>query len=217
MTSPHYQSRAVASQWPIHWLCSAARRTSIASSILLLVLFPNSALAHSVSERFGDFYGGMLHPLTAFEHLLAFIAIGLLAGQQQPKEARWILLAFPLGLLAGCLSAFWGLDLSIVIFVNRASFIVVGLLVATAWHVPLSMLVAIGLLLGITHGYENGLGVTDEMTRLLYLPGVVLAGLLLVAIVAGATVSRHAGWQQIAIRVVGSWIAAIGILMLGLV
>ena len=85
-----------------------------------------------------------------------------------------------------------------------------------SWRIPLPLLIAIGVSCGISHGYENGLGVTSEMALRLFYPGVTLAGLLLVAIVAASTVSLQVGWQRIAVRVVGSWIAAIGLLMMGL-
>lgn len=65
----------------------------------LTLAFPASA--HTVDSRLGDFYGGMLHPLTALEHVLPFFAVGLLAGQQGERAARWLVLVFPLALLAG--------------------------------------------------------------------------------------------------------------------
>ena len=34
-----------------------------------------TAHAHSVNKQFGDFYGGMLHPLTALEHLLPILGL----------------------------------------------------------------------------------------------------------------------------------------------
>lgn len=185
-------------------------------SLALTLLLPASAFAHSVGERFGDFYGGMLHPVTALEHLLAFIAIGLLAGQQEPKTARWMLLAFPLGLLIGCLYAFWGDPVPAASIVNRASFVVIGALVAAAWPVPRPLLILISLLFGLTHGYENGAGMTPGLSWHLYALGVFLSGVSAVAIVAAVTVSLRAAWQQVAARVVGSWITAIGVLMLGL-
>lgn len=196
---------------------SAIRSTRwLGMSVTLTLLLPTPALAHSVGERFGDFYGGILHPLTALEHLLAFIAIGLLAGQQKPKTARWMLLAFPLGLLLGCLGAFWSEPVPAVPLVNRCSFVVVGALVAVARPVPRPLLIAIGVLFGITHGYENGVGMTSGLAWHLYSLGIVLSGIALVALAAAVAVSLRVAWQRIAIRVVGSWIAAIGILMLGL-
>ena len=43
---------------------------------------------------------------------------------------------------------------------------------------------------------------------------MVLAGAL-VALASACVVSLRAGWARIAVRVAGSWVAAIGLLMLG--
>jgi urease accessory protein len=175
-----------------------------------------SALAHSVSKRFGDFYGGMLHPLTALEHLLPILGLSLLAGQQGPRRARWVLLLFPLGLLAGALSGVHGEPVSLVVWFNRLSFIAVGILVATAARLPLPVLGATALLLGLSHGVENTTDVPSSIAVYLFVPGVVVSGVTLVAIFAAVAVSLEVPWQRIAIRVLGSWIAAIGILVIGL-
>ena len=65
------------------------------------VLIPSSASAHLVDARFGDFYAGLVHPLTALEHVFPFLAVGLLAGQQGARSARVILSCFALALIAG--------------------------------------------------------------------------------------------------------------------
>lgn len=191
-------------------------RYTLPLSLLLLLSVPTPVFAHSASERFGDFYGGMLHPSTALEHLLPILALGLLAGQQDRKIARWMLLALPLGLIVGCLIAAWNPSFSNVTYFNRATFILVGLLVTCGWRIPMPLLIPIGLLCGISHGYENCLDLTSDTALHLFFPGVALAGLLLTAFVAAATISFREGWQRIAIRVAGSWITAIGLLVVGL-
>lgn len=171
-----------------------------------------------MGNRFGDFYGGVLHPLTALEHVLPFLALGLLAGQQGARAARWLLLVFPLGLLVGTAfaavapAAYWLTPL------NHVSFVVLGLLLATAWRMPLALLIALGLLFGLSHGYENGSALTPEVAAHLFVPGVALIGFMAAAVVSAATLAltARAGWLRIGVRVVGSWIAAIGILMIGM-
>jgi urease accessory protein len=172
--------------------------------------------AHSVDKRFGDFYGGMLHPLTSLAHLFPIIALGLLAGQQGAKRARWTLLVFPAGLLAGAIGSLFGEPFTWITWLNQFSFVALGLLVAAALRIPFSALLALSLLFGLTHGYENAVGVTSSATMHRFVPGVVASGLALLALVAAITVALERPWQQIAVRVAGSWIAAIGILMLGL-
>ena len=43
----------------------------------------------------------------------------------------------------------------------------------------------------------------------------IIMGLALVAVGASAAVSLQLPWQQIAVRVAGSWIAAMGLLIIG--
>jgi hydrogenase/urease accessory protein HupE len=44
----------------------------------------------------GDFYSGMLHPLTALEFLLSWVALAMFAGQQGRKTALLTLAIFPI-------------------------------------------------------------------------------------------------------------------------
>ena len=178
---------------------------------------PDPALAHSLSNRFGDFYGGMLHPVTALEHVLPLLALGLLAGQQGERPARWLVLVFPLALLIGAGVAPVVPPLPWMRLLNAISFVVFGLLVATAWRVPLLVLIALGALFGISHGYENGRAMAPDTATHLFVLGVATIGGLITALVSAATIdlATTAAWPRVAIRIAGSWIAAIGILMIG--
>ena len=61
---------------------------------------PSVAAAHPI-KGVGDFYAGMLHPLTALEFLLPWIAVALFAGQQGRKAALLTLGIFPVALMSG--------------------------------------------------------------------------------------------------------------------
>ena len=176
------------------------------------------ASAHSPSDRFGDFYGGMLHPATALEHALPILALGLLAGQQGARAARWLLLILPLALLLGATFGTVAPALPWVPLLNKASFALLGALVAGAWPLPLPVVVALAALFGLSHGWENGAAMTPETAAHLFVPGVALIGFMAAALVSAATLalSTRAEWLRIGVRVAGSWIAAIGILMLGM-
>jgi urease accessory protein len=186
--------------------------------LLAGLVWADPAYAHSLSNSVGDFYGGILHPLTALEHVLPFLALGLLAGQQGARAARWTLLIFPLGLLLGTAFAavdppdYWVTPL------NHLSFVVLGLLLAAAWRIPLALLLALGALIGLSHGYENGRDLTTGPGLFLFVPGVALVGFIITALASAATLAltARADWPRVAVRIAGSWIAAIGIMMIGL-
>ncbi len=50
---------------------------------------------------------------------------------------------------------------------------------------------------------------------MLALAGIVTAVFIVCALGAGLVVSLHVAWTRIAVRVAGSWIAAIGLLLIG--
>jgi hydrogenase/urease accessory protein HupE len=151
------------------------------------------------------------------EHLLPILGLSLLAGQYGPRRARWVLLLFPLGLLVGATLAGYVEPLWPIIWFNRLSIVAVGLFVAAAVRLPLPVLGTTACVLGLSHGVENTADVSSSIAMHLFLPGVVVAGVAMVAIFAAITVLMDVPWQRIAVRVVGSWIAAIGIMVLGLV
>ena len=195
--------------------CSISRWAGLAA--LAGILSPAAAHAHLVDARFGDFFAGLIHPITALEHVFPIVAIGLLAGQQGAKNARLVLGIFAAGLLAGVAlghdAAGWPLFLP---WVNGASFVVLGGLVAIARRLPVWVLAAIAGMFGLSHGYANGAAMRPEMVVLNFDAGVVSAGVVVVSLGAGIVLSLKRPWTKVAVRVVGSWIAAIGMMTIAL-
>jgi urease accessory protein len=101
--------------------------------------------------------------------------------------------------------------------VNGASFVVLGLLVAAGRRLPLPLLITLSALFGLSHGYENGRAMGPDTAIHLFVPGVAAAGGLVIALVSAATLDLATRpWARVGVRVVGSWIAAIGIMTIGL-
>jgi urease accessory protein len=181
-----------------------------------LLFAASSVYAHSAARGAGDFYAGALHALTALEHVLPFLALGILAGQQG-READPVLLVFCLALAAGTTVAPWIPPLAYVGLLNILSAILFGGLVAAEWSLPMPFYYVIAAVFGLSHGFANGAGMIEQTKPYLYVPGVALAGFAVTAyglIVTDFLMRRKAGWIHIAVRVAGSWIAAIGILVL---
>jgi len=183
-----------------------------------VVLAPSAARAHLVDTRLGDFYGGVLHPLTAFEEILPWLALAALAAFQGAARARWLVLVFPLSLLAGCaLSQL--LNPSFIPAVTLALVAITGLAVAAAIRLPLPVLLGLAAVMGLVHGLQNGRAMTATTDQLLFIAGVTAVGYGVVTIATGGAIAflRGAGgWRPIALRASGSWVAAIGIMVLGL-
>ncbi|MGH8643267.1 MAG: HupE/UreJ family protein [Gammaproteobacteria bacterium] len=176
--------------------------------------------AHRMDERYGAFLGSFLHPLTSLDHGLAFVALGLLAGQQCRAVASRLIVTFVLGLLIGALlplSAIAGGSIAHLTTVNIASVVVLGGLVALARPLSLPLFVALAGLFGLSHGLENVSDAAVELKSLKSVAGVVTAGLVASALFAvlAAIMQTQAAWLRVAVRVIGSWAAAIGLIMLG--
>jgi urease accessory protein len=193
---------------------STVKKTIVAAAGLA-TLSPLPAFAHPM-QGVGDFYAGMLHPVITIETVLSLIALSLLAGQQRREAAIHLLAAFPAALIVGALLASLRdapSSLGIVQLILTAGF---GILVAFARPVPSWLLVALGAVLGVTAGWANAAELVGQVSRLRFIAGLAVVGLLLLVYGNGLVRNLKREWTQIAVRVVGSWIAAVSILVLGL-
>lgn len=195
----------------------------IAGTTIWLALVSGSALAHTAAAGSSDLYAGALHALSAPAHLLSFLAIGLLAGQQAGK-AQSMLMVFCLALIAGTLVS-GSLAASALPVqpatgsLNLAVTAILGALVATTWSLPGPALLALAVVCGLGLGWASGSDAGPGTNRWLFAPGVAVAGLAVSTYCLMATdflLRRNAGWMRIAVRVAGSWITAIAILVLAI-
>jgi urease accessory protein len=182
-----------------------------------LVLFPSKVFAHLADGRFGDFYAGSFHLLTAIEHVIPLVALGLIAGQQGKKSSRAYVLLVPLALIVGtCIGINFSVN-SYSVYVNSFSFLVIGGLIAWNKKLPMWMMFIIAIIFSIAHGFSNGTAFEFSLSKFNYTLGVAVAGLAVTSIFAGIVLSLNKDWQKIAVRVVGSWIAAIGLITLPMI
>jgi hydrogenase/urease accessory protein HupE len=68
---------------------------------------------------------------------------------------------------------------------------------------------------GLLHGWLNGAALAVSQREAIGLLGIAAMTFVLVALVSACVVSVRAVWARMALRVAGSWVAAIGLLMLG--
>jgi hydrogenase/urease accessory protein HupE len=180
----------------------------------LALVAPQAANAHLISTRFGEFYSGLLHPLTTLVHLVPWLALAMFAAFQGRYFARRTLLAFPLIVAAGVLVGFAIPGFDNVLILNVISFVVLGGLVSLSIKIPTTVGLGIITLFGLSHGYANGDFDLANGSLFLYTCGVTTAAYLISALGAAAAVSisEHANWGKIAVRALGSWILAAGLI-----
>lgn len=166
---------------------------------------------------FGGFYDGIAHLLITPADVLLVLGLALLAGQQGAAGGRLLLALLPVSWwLGGSVGQLWGLDHTLSL-ITTLMVTVVGVLVALAQKlrsaVFASLVTSFGLLFGVVNGFTMPAvrqGVSLDML------GVVTAVAVLSVLISGQVVVMRSPAVKIAVRVMGSWIAAAGLLSLGL-
>jgi urease accessory protein len=188
-------------------------------AIVLFAIAATPAFAHSANPKIGGFYAGFIHPITALEHVLPFFVLGILSGQLGEERGRYMALVFPGAVVVGALGALWIPGIHSIGLINILSAVVFGALVASAWRMPPLLFYSTGIIFGFTHGYANGAAIGDKISPYYFIPGVAVAAAVVIAYGMLGTeyvLRLKVGWPRIAVRVAGSWVAAIGILVLSL-
>jgi urease accessory protein len=190
----------------------SGRRTLATTAAV--VLLPRIAHAHLVNTGLGPFYDGVSHFALTPEDVLPAVALALLAGQRGSLAARRALFVLPLGWLLGGVVGLAFPTIGESPALTTASLLATGGLVAAEARLGPGWITALAASLGLLHGYLNGSSLSPAPGAL-GLVGVVATLFVTVALAAALVVAIRAPWARIAVRVAGSWIAAVGLLMLG--
>jgi hydrogenase/urease accessory protein HupE len=181
---------------------------------IAVALCPTRAEAHLNSSGLGPVYDGLLHFFLSPEDLLPVLALSLYAGQQGTAFGRRVLVFLPVAWLLGGWSGL-GQTAAASAIVSILSLLLMGGMLAAGAKLSLRWFPGIVLALGISHGYFNGAGMGKADAPGIVLLGTVTAVFMFVALSASFAVQVRRHWSRIALRVVGSWIAACGILLAG--
>lgn len=187
------------------WLC-----------LLLALCWPAPAWAHGSVPGLQGIYWGMLHPFTSGPQLLALFALALVIQQRLPDSedvfhSFWVSCLVGAG-AAALLPGAFNPDVSLTIIA-----IMTGLLTASALRLPIVPLLLLGVICGLPSGYlcwpEPGAKGDMMFTALGGIIGSVVIVIVVAGIIEGIWQAANWPWLPIAIRVAGSWIAAISVLL----
>ncbi len=187
----------------------------LAIAALLLGLDCPRAEAHLVTTGLGPVYDGVAHLALSPADLALLVVVTLLAAMRGARPGRWLLALLPSAWLAG---GVLGLTLPVNPSLDWAiglAFLLAGGLVAADRNLPLPVVSGLVTILGAFHGFLTGAALTAAPSAGLELTGEWVALIVIVTLVAGLVVSLKAFWARIVVRVVGSWIAATGLLLIG--
>ena len=189
----------------------------LAPALLVLLARPSGADAHMTIQGINHFASGALHPLMTPAHVIVLLGLGLWMGQHPPLRIK-----FPLGVFA----AFSAIGLALTTTgwmsgVHPAMLAIValgaGAVVAIGRKLPAvvcaTFCAAGAVAIGLDSSAEAGTALVVFSTLL----GTWLAQLLVLLNVShyiSLAAEKNKQWLHIAIRVAGSWIVAISLLVL---
>lgn len=173
----------------------------------ILLLAPSLASAHVLPDGSHGLQQGFLHPLSGGDHLLAMLAVGLWAAQQQGRAVWLIPAAFVSLMTVGGALGLAGVLLPGVELGIALSLLVLGLLIATAARFTPSLSMALVGFFALFHGCAHGAEMPGSASAGLFSLGFIAATLLLhgAGLLAGFGLQRAA--QMRWVRFAGAAIA----------
>lgn len=176
--------------------------------------FQASTLAHIVTTGLGPFYDGFTHLVLSLEDAIPFFALGLLAGMRSSQDAkRALAVLVPAILISALLGGVFGRTSGFP--AAAVSFVALGSLIALDYPFSRWCFPPVVILIAAMHGWFSGAAMRLEAGGLPAAIGTTLGAAVLFLLSAGIAMRLRQGWPRICIRVLGSWIAATGFLLLG--
>lgn len=183
------------------------------AATMLAVLASAPAAAHTGSAPVVGFVSGFLHPLGGLDHVLAMVAVGMLAALIGGR-ALWLVPVSFLGAMV--VGSVLGFSLPFLEIGIVASIIVLGAAVALAPRMPVALAMALVAAFGVVHGHAHGAEMPAASSVLAYGFGFVAATALLhlVGVGGGLAAERlsHKAGRAI-LRVGGGAVAALGLVL----
>jgi len=177
-----------------------------------LMLLSQNADAHLVSTGAGPFFDGTAHLFLTFEEILPVIALSLFAGLRGPRYGRWMIVVLPLCWIIGGTLGF-SKSVPLPAFITGFVMLITGLLLAMDWKLSIRIVIGITAFFGLLLGFLNGIEMPNG--SILEIIGSATAAFIVAVLCAALAVLLNHGWTRIALRVAGSWVTALGLLVLG--
>lgn len=200
MTMPSPRHRAIA--------------PTAALTLALLALGPSSALAHTAGGEVAGLLGGLLHPVSGLDHVVAMLAVGLW-GAQLGAPAIWLLpVTFPMVMALGGMLGLMGVPLPGVEVGIALSALALGAMVLGEARPRLPLAAALVGLFAVFHGHAHGTELPGGASELLYSLGFVVATGVIHAV--GIAIGLVHQWPEgrVALRVAGAGVSTAGLLFL---
>lgn len=185
------------------------------SIVALTTGMPRSAFAHADHEAAFGFSSGFLHPFGGLDHVLAMVAVGLLAAQLGGRALWLVPGTFVTVMVLAAAAGVAGLPLPGTEYGILLSIVAISLPVALALGMPVTLAMALVGVFAIFHGHAHGAELPAGTERAApYVAGFALATALIHAagLSLGLALGRLAMGRP-ALRIAGGAIALAGCIL----
>lgn len=188
----------------------------LAGTTLAIAAAAEPAAAHAPFPGIGQFYNGLIHPFLSLPEFLLLVSASLLLGRSGSPVAGTGLLALAVAIVAGMALPWTVPGLSIPSVATLSMALACAAALSLDVRPPKWIVLAASGLSGICIG--AALSPDSGPLRIMVAAGTgsALASAFLALVVTGVTFKWHDGWKVVAIRVVGAWVCAVGMMTLAL-
>jgi urease accessory protein len=162
------------------------------SAAAALALIPAIASAHPGHEGAAGLAHGFMHPLGGIDHILAMVAVGLIAARLGGRALWLVPASFVITMAVAGLAGMAGIGLAHAEAGIALSLLVLGAMIALRLTVPVAAAMALVGFFAIFHGYAHGAEMPETVSGLAYGAGFLAATGLLhgLGIALGLTIDQ---------------------------
>jgi len=185
------------------------------SALVFVILAAVSPALHAHVSAGGivDSYGGLLHPYTEPVHIITLLGLGFMLTQQAKQVPPYGWVMFCVAALCGLITSSFNITFSLGPLLLVIA-ILLGLLVASRLTLPVRFCLFLSILAGFVLGLDSTPGSATIWTEIVAIISTTTGlGIALLIVIGWGDYFRK-DWQQIGIRVIGSWIATSALLVL---
>jgi urease accessory protein len=151
------------------------KRAAVTTFVIFLVFAPAAALAHPGYDGAGGLAHGLVHPLTSIDHVLAMIAVGVLAAQYGGRALWLVPMSFLVAMAAAGAIGMAGIPVQIVETGIGLSVVVLGLMIAFQIKPPTLVAMVVVGFFALFHGYAHGSEMPGGLAGLSFAAGFLSA------------------------------------------
>ena len=185
--------------------------------LAMLVLFPNVALAHTMSTS--GFTSGLWHPVLGLDHLLAMVSVGIVSTQLGGRAIWTVPASFVLIMALGGYAGMQSFDFlpieSIVVLIEQGitlSVILLGLAIALDKKISIAIAMLVCGFFGFFHGFAHGTEIPDVALSATYIAGFMVGTALLHIVGVGlGEIARRVPNGSTVLRYVGAVVMGMGL------